>query len=98
MSRRLLQRSRPAGFDEAEWNLLAASQSGRSLVEVTCSAAAYSCCGKGWHDRTGYEQTYRGRVTNLGDRSFMLMSAGIGTVSYTVAVDYEHVALVEPLD
>lgn len=67
------------------------------LVEVVVMSCAYSCCGRGWRRRDGYEQTYRGWVDNLeqpaGEMAgtFMLYSPGIGTVSYVVAVRFDEV-------
>lgn len=98
MARRILQRPRPDDFDPAEWELLVTSQQRRSGVRIVVTDCVYSCCGKGWQPRTGYEQTYHGVVGHLSDSSFTLMSAGIGTISYTVVVEYHAVALVEALD
>lgn len=35
------------------------------LVEVMVTGCAYSCCGRGWQRRDGYEQIYCGWVDNL---------------------------------
>lgn len=56
------------------------------LVTVRVSGCAYSCCGRAWRRKDGYEQTYRGYIDCLTDNSFMLYSLGIGTLSYVVAV------------
>lgn len=64
-----------------------------TIVEIVVSGCAYSCCGRGWLRKDGWEQTYRGYVDNLrepdnvdGQGSFMLYSTGIGTLNYAVAV------------
>ena len=84
--------------------LLERSQRDRSMLEVVVKGCAYSCCGKGWQRRDGYEQTYYGYVDNLhppdeGAGTFMLYSPGVGTLSYVVAVRFDEVeaiALHEP--
>ena len=84
-------------IEAADWNLLRDAAAGsRELVTVVVTGCAYSCCGRGWRRRDGYEQTYHGWVDNLTEReggkagSFMLYSPGLGTVSYVVAVlDFE---------
>lgn len=72
----------------------------RLLVEIVVNSCAYSCCGRGWLRKDGYEQTYRGWVDNLDFDphpqgpfygSFMLYSPGIGTLSYVVAVRFDEV-------
>jgi len=74
------------------------------FVEVVVSGAAYSCCGRGWQRRDGYEQTYRGWVDNYmppkdqGEGTFMLYSPGLGTVSYVVAVRFAEVLDVQRID
>ena len=70
-------------------------------LRVTVNACAYSCCGRGWQRRDGYEQTYVGWVDNLklsdGPHvgSFMLYSEGLGTISYVIAAGFDEVELVE---
>lgn len=56
-------------------------------LRVVVSSCAYSCCGRGWRRRDGYEQTYVGWIDNLriDSGTFMLYSPGIGTMSYVVA-------------
>lgn len=77
-------------IDPADRALLAdaAANLGKAL-EVVVSGAAYSCCGRGWSRRDGYEQTYVGWIDNFlpdnDDGTFMLYSTGLGTVSYVVA-------------
>lgn len=63
------------------------------IVEVVVDGAAYSCCGRGWHRRDGYEQTYNGYVDNFSmdnstEGTFMLYSLGLGTISYVIAVRF----------
>ena len=82
-------------IDADELDLLLASARNHGgdgrIVTVTVNACAYSCCGRGWRRRDGYEQTYSGWVDNLQlpsrlrEGSFMLYSPGIGTLSYVVA-------------
>jgi hypothetical protein len=65
--------------------LLAASfggGGGRVTVQVT--GCAFSCCGRGWRRRAGYEQLYTGRVVALDGRGFVLVSEGAGSVGYVV--------------
>ena len=85
--------------------LLERSQRDRSMLEVVVKGCAYSCCGKGWQRRDGYEQTYYGYVDNIKSPengmagTFMLYSLGVGTLGYVVAVRFdevEAVALHEP--
>ncbi len=90
-------------IDAADWSLLReAASGGRELVTVVVTGCAYSCCGRGWRRRDGYEQTYRGWVDNFEERegaaagTFMLYSPGLGTVSYVVAVRDFEVADVQP--
>lgn len=71
------------------------------LLDIVVNACAYSCCGRGWRRRDGYEQSYRGWVDNLQlpddlhDGSFMLYSPGIGTISYVVAVRFSEVEAID---
>lgn len=79
------------------------------LVEVMVTGCAYSCCGRGWQRRDGYEQLYCGWVDNLNeprdvsllageapvlDGTFMLYSPGIGAVSYVIACRFSEVTAV----
>lgn len=67
------------------------------LVTVTVNGCAYSCCGKGWRRRDGYEQEYTGWIDNLspadegGVMTFMLYSGGLGTISYVCAIREDEV-------
>lgn len=36
-----------------------------TIVEVVVNGCAYSCCGRGWQRKDGYEQTYRGYIDNF---------------------------------
>lgn len=75
----------------------AAGDRGRDIV-VTVSGCAYSCCGRGWTRRDGYEQRYVGYVDNFDGRepgAFMLYSRGIGTISYVCAIRFGEVEAVE---
>jgi hypothetical protein len=98
-------------LSEPEVELLRASQADKSqLVRVVVNGCVYSCCGKGWRRRDGYEQDYIGYIDNLkepetvelGDQkvtyagTFMLYAAGIGTISYVIACRFFEVELVEP--
>lgn len=75
-----------------------------AIVQVVVSGCRYSCCGRGWQQRVGYEQTYRGYVDNLhapaGEAigTFMLYSMGVGTLSYVVAVTMAELEAVERVD
>lgn len=70
----------------------------RSQIEVVVTSCAYSCCGRGWIRRDGYEQTYRGYVDNLREPqgaaagSFMVYNPGLGTVSYVIALRFDELA------
>lgn len=75
------------------------------IVDVVVDACAHSCCGRGWRRRDGYEQTYRGYVDNLEEPehdgqalTFMLYSAGIGTLSYVIACRDFEVLDVRPVE
>lgn len=91
-------------IDERELELLRSSAlntggDGRILTVIT-RGCAFSCCGRGWQRRDGYEQTYRGWVDNLhlpegpNVGSFMLYSQGLGTLSYVVAMVFDDVEYV----
>jgi hypothetical protein len=97
-------------LSEPEVELLRASQRDKSqLVRVVVNGCAYSCCGKGWRRRDGYEQDYIGYIDNLKEPetvelagqdvthagTFMLYAAGIGTISYVIACRFFEVELVE---
>jgi hypothetical protein len=45
--------------------LRASQEDKHRLVTVTVTGCAYSCCGKGWQRRDGYEQAYTGYIDNL---------------------------------
>lgn len=66
-------------------------------VQITVTGAAYSCCGRGWTRRDGYEQQYVGYIDNLKppedgmEGTFMLYSVGLGTISYVVACRFDEV-------
>jgi hypothetical protein len=69
-----------------------------TIVEIVVNGCAYSCCGRGWLRKDGYEQTYQGWIDNLrepdlvdGVGSFMLYATGVGTLSYVVAVLFHEV-------
>jgi hypothetical protein len=90
--------------EELELLREAARDHGR-IVVITVTGCAYACCGRGWRRRDGYEQVYRGYIDNLeepehpGQRLvFMLYAAGIGTLSYVVAVGADEVVAVEPVE
>lgn len=57
------------------------------VIQIVCMAAEYTCCGKPAVQHTGYEQTYRGFVHDA-DQSLRLVSPGLGTVTYTVVVQF----------
>lgn len=68
------------------------------IVEVIVNACAFSCCGRGWRRRDGYEQTYRGWVDNFqlpeheGQRgTFMLYTLGLGQISAVIAAGFDEV-------
>lgn len=91
-------------IDLDEFKLLRASATDKRIVSVVVSGCAYSCCGRGWQRRDGYEQHYRGWVDNLtiptkrGEAgSFMLYSPGIGTLAYVIAVRFDEVQAVDQL-
>lgn len=88
--------------DQLELDLLrAAAADKHQHVRIVCTAAAYSCCGRGWQRRDGYEQTYQGWVDNLLEPegmmvgTFMLYSPGLGKLTYVVAVRFDELELVE---
>lgn len=72
-----------------------------TVVNMVVNACAYSCCGRGWQRRDGYEQAYTGWVDSLtlpegeAQGTFMLYSAGLGTIGYVVAVRFSEVELLE---
>jgi hypothetical protein len=70
------------------------------LLHVIVDGCAYSCCGRPWVRRDGYEQDYIGYVNPLDEDppqvTFTLVSPGIGTISYWCAIRASEVLLVEP--
>lgn len=70
-----------------------------TIVRIVVNGCAYSCCGKPWRRRDGYEQDYIGYIQSLDESppqtTFTLFSAGIGTLNYVVAVRGDEVELVE---
>lgn len=90
-------------IDAADRDLLAEAAADRGrTVEIVVDGAAYSCCGRGWQRRDGYEQTYQGWIDNYqppnggGEGTFMLYSKGLGTISYVVACRFYEVVDVRP--
>lgn len=88
----------PACSTEDLDKLRASQEDKHRLVTVVVTGCAYSCCGKGWQRRNGYEQTYTGYVDNLKEPddfnvgTFMLYSPGIGTLSYVIAARFDELA------
>lgn len=84
-------------MDSSDWAAVREAAANRpAQIRIVVTGCAYSCCGRGWRRRDGYEQTYRGWVDNLSERegdmagTFMLYNPGLGTVSYVLAVrDFE---------
>lgn len=64
-------------------------------VNLTVRRCQYNCCGHGWLLRSGYEQHYTGYVDNVTASGFTLVSRGIGTVSYSLLVNFADVEIVE---
>lgn len=91
----------PASLDDAERALIRQSAETHDILKLTVKGCAYSCCGKGWR-RRDYEAEYVGYVSGLKDDgepwTFLLVSPGLGTVSYTIAVRDWEVELVERRD
>lgn len=88
-------------IDLDEFKLLRASAADKRIVSVIVNGCAYSCCGRGWQRRDGYEQHYRGWVDNLTfpietdhEGTFMLYSPGIGTLAYVIAARFSEVEAV----
>lgn len=85
-------------MDSTDLEIIEAAATDRArTVEVVVNACAYSCCGRGWQRRDGYEQTYVGYVDNLHPPedgavgTFMLYSVGLGTISYVCAIRFDEV-------
>ena len=81
-----------------ELALLERAQRDRCTLEVVVNGCAFSCCGKGWRRREGYEQTYYGYVDNLhlpeGEAAgtFMLYSPGLGgSLDFAIAARFDEV-------
>lgn len=78
--------------------VLSAAAASGARVELVVTACLYACCGKGFTERAGYEQTFHGTVHTLTDTGVRLHSEGIGTLNYVVLVelaDVEEVRLVD---
>ena len=62
-------------------------------VEILVTSCCYTCCGGGWRARSGYEQTYVGRVVSwhtTGDHPyFILQSRALGKIT-RILVEHEH--------
>lgn len=91
-------------MDEADLEvLLRAADNPRMVVEIVVDACLYACCGRGWQERAGHEQTYRGKIGSLtlsdteDPGGARLTAAGIGTVSYFVIFGFDHVLDVRAL-
>lgn len=89
--------------DAQEEELLRQAAANRPNIrlKVTVTGCAYSCCGRGWQRRDGYEQVYEGWVDNFkppegeAQGTFMIYSPGIGKLSYVVAIRFSEVELIE---
>lgn len=71
-----------------------------TVLNAVVNGCAYSCCGRGWKRRDGYEQAYTGWIDNLhepddGAGTFMLYAVGLGTIGYVCAVRFSEVELLE---
>lgn len=90
-------------IDDAELEILRRANGTAEVLDVVVHACAYSCCGRGWRRKDGYEQSYCGRIDNLtepdeqhgGHGTFMLYSMGVGTLSYVLAVRFDEVEVVQ---
>lgn len=88
-------------MDPSDLALLRESEATGRLLHVVVTGCAYSCCGRPWIRRDGYEQHYQGYVNPLDDEepiTFTLVSPGIGTISYWCAIRGSELELVEPLE
>lgn len=65
---------------------LRAAHAAGAQVDLVVSACAFNCCSRGWH-RRDYEQGLTGKLRSMTDTGVVLVSAGIGTVSYFAAVE-----------
>lgn len=69
------------------------------MLRITVSGCAYSCCGRPWIRRDGYEQQYRGYINDLDEEppqiTFLLVSPGLGTVGYWCAIRESEIVGVE---
>jgi hypothetical protein len=91
-------------LDEVDLELLRESERTHALVHVKVTGCAYSCCGKPWVRRDGYEQDYIGYVNNLDESkptpealtTFLLVSPGLGTVAYWCALRESEIIDVAP--
>lgn len=86
--------------------LRAASADKTRLVQIVVTGCAYSCCGRGWYRRDGYEQIYRGWIDNFREPvlvdtagTFMLYAPGVGGgLTYVIAVRFDEVQMVEEVE
>lgn len=78
-------------IDAGELALLRESHEHATIVKVIVNGCAYSCCGRGWLRRDGYEQQYVGRIASVGDEGFLLYRLGIGTLTYALAARFDEV-------
>ena len=89
-------------MDAAELELLRASAVDARQLHIKVDGCAYSCCGKPWVRRDGYEQDYIGYVNPLDEDppqvTFTLVSPGLGTVAYWCAIRESEVLLVESVE
>lgn len=96
--------------DDADIEILRTCAADRTIrCRVVVTGCAHSCCGRGWVRRDGFEQTYAGWIDNYSEPAederergmvgtFMVYSAGLGKLSYVVAVRFTEVELVELLN
>lgn len=75
----------------SELELLQQSRDARTDVQLVVNRCLFSCCGRGWRAREGYEQTYYGFVSQLDEVGFVLTSRGLGTVSYVMRAAFDDV-------
>lgn len=76
--------------DAEDRELIAQACAAKAWVELVVSGCAYTCCGRGFRRRDGYEQTYQGRVVSTTEDGLRLENPGAGS-TYVVLAAFDEV-------
>lgn len=89
-------------MSRSDFETLQAAMVARAEVEIVLTDCLYACCHRGWEERLGYEQTYRGVVARLtiggGTATVLLHAIAVGTLNYSVLAELRTVLDVSLVD